>query len=61
MKENYDYLHTEAFGWCKGKQEESKKEEKDVKINGWIAFLALLLFAIIIENLLSYKFGIVFN
>ena len=58
MKENYDYLRTEAFAWCKGKQE-SKKEEK--KGNGWIAFLALLLFAIIIENILSYKFGIVFN
>lgn len=60
MKENYDYLRTEAFAWCKGKQEE-EKEEKMVKINGLIVFLALLLFAIIIENILSYKFGIVFN
>lgn len=60
MKENYDYLRTEAFGWCKGKEiEESKKEEK--KGNGWLAFLALLIFAIIIENILNYKFGIVFN
>ena len=59
MKENYDYLHTEAFAWCKGKQEDPKKEEK--KGRGWLAFLALLIFAIIIENILNYKFGIVFN
>lgn len=59
MRENYDYLHTEAFAWCKGKQEEEKEEPK--KGNGWIVFLLLLIVAIIIENFLSYKFGIVFN
>lgn len=51
MKEEKDFLHTEAFAWCKGKQEEY--DEYSHKLD-WcdskafeITFIALIVICII--------------
>lgn len=57
-----DFLHTEAFAWCKGKEfkEESEHEHELDGKNCIILFLLVIILVIIVATVLNQKFGFEF-
>lgn len=54
-----DFLHTEAFAWCKGKEFKEESEHVDGK-NCIIFFLLMIILVIIVTTVLNQKFGFEF-
>lgn len=62
MKEDNDFLHTEAFQWCKGAKEAEDQEEQTMSDKA-LAIASILVFIaiIVITTYLNKRFGIVFE
>lgn len=62
LKESDDFLHTEAFQWCKG-VEETEEEEQEMISDKALAIASILVFIaiIVIATYLNERFGIVFE
>lgn len=62
MKEDNDFLHCEAFSWCKGVEEEQEEEQEMISDKA-LAIASILVFIaiIVIATYLNKRFGIVFE
>lgn len=62
MKEENDFLHCEAFAWCKGVEEEQEEEQEMISDKA-LAIASILVFITIIAlaTYLNKRFGIVFE
>lgn len=63
MKEENDFLHCEAFSWCKGAEEVEDQEEQEMISDKALAIASILVFIaiIVIATYLNKRFGIVFE
>ena len=63
VKESEDFLHTEAFKWCKGKEEiEEEYEEHEENLKQFAIFYGIVfVFMIIIMVILNKTLGIVWD
>lgn len=62
LRETDDFLHCEAFAWCKG-VEEGQEEEQEMISDKALAIASVLVFItiIVIATYLNKRFGIVFE
>ena len=62
-KESYDFLHCEAFQWCRGKEEiEEEYEEHEENLKQFAIFYGIVfVIMIIIMVILNKTMGIVWN
>lgn len=59
MKEDNDFLHTEAFAWCKGIEEKESESSEDKQT---LIFCLSLMIILFIAMFLANKYlGIVFD
>ena len=63
VKESEDFLHTEAFKWCKGKEEiKEEYEEHEENLKQFAIFYGIVFVVmIIIMVILNKTMGIVWN
>ena len=62
MKEENDFLHTEAFQWCKGAEEVEDQEEQTMSDKALVIVSILVFIAIVaLATYLNKRFGIVFE
>lgn len=59
MKEDNDFLHTEAFSWCKGIEEKESNESEDK--HTLIFSLSLMIILFIAMFLANKYLGIIFE
>lgn len=61
-KESDDFLHCEAFQWCRGSEEVEDQEEQEMSDKA-LAIASILVFIaiIVIATYLNKRFGIVFE
>lgn len=61
-KESDDFLHTEAFQWCKGAEEVEDQEKQEMSDKALaIASILVFIVIIVIATYLNERFGIVFE
>ena len=62
LRETDDFLHCEAFSWCKGAEEVEDQEEQEMSDKA-LAIASILVFIaiIVIATYLNKRFGIVFE
>lgn len=62
LRETDDFLHCEAFAWCKGAKEAEDQEEQTMSDKA-LAIASILVFIaiIVIATYLNKRFGIVFE
>lgn len=62
LRETDDFLHCEAFSWCKGVEEEQEEEQEMISDKA-LAIVSILFFIaiIVIATYLNKRFGIVFE